>query len=1370
MASVRDRMKKLNVTKNEIHAAVETASNLAQQRAEILENRATAYKAPPAAPASQSTYQNRVYRQTHIASIDPRISWHYMIMYGGERHDIPASQGFVFVITKVCEKNALRDVKVKVVRFRSVESAMMHYMRSSETPTDSDVVEELTVCGMLPTTSSSMILTASNVTYGGARGKNATVFINGHSSCSMQPIPLTKTKACEYLDCTIEQLHEVMHYYGMSDAAHHAVVPCEILAMWSQHMLYTIDAEFDMPVLDDEINTRHNIINPLWNYGATLAALRKRNEYRTEPHPLVVDRLAPVASPGKLNPNAERNGESTRLNEHQDCRWNIHDPVMVADTLSKENNPGVAQAELDKRAVQFEHVLTLLDYMMFPMKSICNLFYVQNFKTNSRAANDTELQEIHSLIDNYMLRVATLQQLKHAEKLRKSSVGIGRGARAAFMEQTAALEYMSVETIYLLSQVVLHDTWKLCILSLLRSTVKMNRAAEWREMTLCELVRVTLVLGLPPIPEHVKTAISLYQMQLSSALNGFTRKDLYIPMQVIMDNAKMRNFVTETKAALDFLVEHRVVIIDDDRCTTRLAAAEYQRRKHEFDHEKAFAKRLKIKIPPIHAENDQRVQIRFVHEQEKQMIHQITMTMIRGLVRFPFIPFDEYFKQPGNSLTKFGYKLDNFQREVIDILCRQETALDAVQIITGLPGTGKSLLIAILVMLAGAMRKHITVCAVANKATNNIRDIIAAAPFHITTDTDGITFYNLSKFAKSNRPDVRAARTNCEVLIIDEFSTADMPLILSVLRVIKPKLMVCVGDPNQLGAIQYGNLMGAFIGAGVRVHNVHTVYRSAIESQIMNKNAHSIIRDPYNAFSHKNFIAAHCRTPEAFRQAMKFNINTVLTTDELREKVKWDRAAIANFGDEAVCYKRLKEIDSAAAEMMLIQHSPCVFIDRASDELTVLNRKCKSITPIVKTLQESVNASETNTRAISMLNASCNAINFDMQTMYRTNLLNTETQNVRVAAFNESLKIKSEDLGDAAPELSLDMFTTAQPDNDYEAIPSALNRSLVPLFPSDTIVIKQNFPARRHSIEVNNGDIFKIDRIVDVQFSRADPRPKNHEQPPDMASDAGSGLYPPSLHSIHRQPIGSWYNASVPHSFSPLPQGYARFLYFTTGEYISFPDFRKNTINLAYCLTTFSSQGSEYDNIIVVITEADTKSAMANRHTILVAITRAKRRLIIVGSREEAQNITRVGPQVPYDVFEFKLMAMLSNHGAKIQDIKVNHQRLCVPALVQELVRDPYVLDSDEYIDELKDRLEKYKNVEPVVTEVTGSKRPLPIECFKYTPTQKPQVKSETVVNGNIPGHVTIEEIGQGDVDIFAEIDAAIERHKKAKMEHTAST
>ena len=178
---------------------------------------------------------------------------------------------------------------------------------------------------------------------------------------------------------------------------------------------------------------------------------------------------------------------------------------------------------------------------------------------------------------------------------------------------------------------------------------------------------------------------------------------------------------------------------------------------------------------------------------------------------------------------------------------QQDAVLRAVKngltVITGGPGTGKTTTISALIRYFEAKGLSIELAAPTGRAAKRITE---------ATGRDARTIHRLLEFMGSpedndnDTPHFQRNETNpieADVVIIDEVSMVDLPLMYALLKAIIPGTrLVLVGDANQLPSVGPGNVLRDVIASGVvETIELTRIFRQAETSDIV-LNAHRINR------------------------------------------------------------------------------------------------------------------------------------------------------------------------------------------------------------------------------------------------------------------------------------------------------------------------------------------------------------------------------------------------------------------------------------------------------------------------------------------------------------------------------------------------
>ena len=176
--------------------------------------------------------------------------------------------------------------------------------------------------------------------------------------------------------------------------------------------------------------------------------------------------------------------------------------------------------------------------------------------------------------------------------------------------------------------------------------------------------------------------------------------------------------------------------------------------------------------------------------------------------------------------------------------------LSKVLVITGGPGVGKTTLINSILKVLGAKRIEIALAAPTGRAAKRLSESTGhtAKTIHRLLDVDP----RHGSFRRNEESPLR-----CDLLVVDETSMVDAPLMHAVLRAVpEHAALILVGDVDQLPSVGAGQVLADIIGsATVPVVRLTEVFRQAAESRII-ANAHRInqgampdwARDPESDF------------------------------------------------------------------------------------------------------------------------------------------------------------------------------------------------------------------------------------------------------------------------------------------------------------------------------------------------------------------------------------------------------------------------------------------------------------------------------------------------------------------------------------------
>jgi len=157
-----------------------------------------------------------------------------------------------------------------------------------------------------------------------------------------------------------------------------------------------------------------------------------------------------------------------------------------------------------------------------------------------------------------------------------------------------------------------------------------------------------------------------------------------------------------------------------------------------------------------------------------------------------------------------------------------------VTVITGGPGVGKTTLINSLLKILLAKAVTIALCAPTGRAAKRLSEStgLEAKTIHRLLETDPRT----GAFRRTEE-----APLDCDLLVVDETSMVDVPLMRALLRALPEKAaLLLVGDVDQLPSVGPRQVLADIIASAVApVVRLTKVFRQAAESQII-VNAHRI--------------------------------------------------------------------------------------------------------------------------------------------------------------------------------------------------------------------------------------------------------------------------------------------------------------------------------------------------------------------------------------------------------------------------------------------------------------------------------------------------------------------------------------------------
>lgn len=179
--------------------------------------------------------------------------------------------------------------------------------------------------------------------------------------------------------------------------------------------------------------------------------------------------------------------------------------------------------------------------------------------------------------------------------------------------------------------------------------------------------------------------------------------------------------------------------------------------------------------------------------------------------------------------SKTGLRLAPSQREAIETVLRSK-----VSVITGGPGVGKTTLVNSILRILVARDVDVLLAAPTGRAAKRLAE---------STGRTAKTIHRLLEMNPQNGQFARnrAKPLDCDLLVIDEASMVDAPLMAAVADALpNGAALLLVGDVDQLPAVGPGQVLSDIIASGaVPVIRLTEVFRQAAESRII-VSAHAI--------------------------------------------------------------------------------------------------------------------------------------------------------------------------------------------------------------------------------------------------------------------------------------------------------------------------------------------------------------------------------------------------------------------------------------------------------------------------------------------------------------------------------------------------
>ena len=194
--------------------------------------------------------------------------------------------------------------------------------------------------------------------------------------------------------------------------------------------------------------------------------------------------------------------------------------------------------------------------------------------------------------------------------------------------------------------------------------------------------------------------------------------------------------------------------------------------------------------------------------------------------------------------NKLGIKFEKLQREAI-----AKAFNEAVFILTGGPGTGKTTTLNAIIQLFEQRDAKIVLAAPTGRAAKRMTELTGfeAKTIHRLLEVEW-TSDNKQSFARNEKNPI-----DCDAIIIDEASMLDSLLFESLLHAIKLSTrIILVGDTDQLPSVSAGNVLNDILSSNLYSSvALKKVFRQAKTSTIVT-NAHAIINGEESNLSNKS--------------------------------------------------------------------------------------------------------------------------------------------------------------------------------------------------------------------------------------------------------------------------------------------------------------------------------------------------------------------------------------------------------------------------------------------------------------------------------------------------------------------------------------
>jgi exodeoxyribonuclease V alpha subunit len=206
---------------------------------------------------------------------------------------------------------------------------------------------------------------------------------------------------------------------------------------------------------------------------------------------------------------------------------------------------------------------------------------------------------------------------------------------------------------------------------------------------------------------------------------------------------------------------------------------------------------------------------------------------------------------------KTGKILAPSQREAL-----RHALSSRVLVLTGGPGVGKTTLINALLRILTKKQVRCVLCAPTGRAAKRLAE---------TTGMEASTIHRLLEATPAGFNRNQAAPIDCDLLIVDECSMVDLPLMNHLLRALPSRAaLLLVGDVDQLASVGPGTVLRDFIESNaLPVVRLTEIFRQAANSRIVTS-AHRINKGmmPELTEADSDFYFIERETPEQISETL----------------------------------------------------------------------------------------------------------------------------------------------------------------------------------------------------------------------------------------------------------------------------------------------------------------------------------------------------------------------------------------------------------------------------------------------------------------------------------------------------------------------